>query len=137
MAQSTNRFLALADSPSRSRDKPDNPETISMPERVYFPKAVPETFQAIREVNPMIKPTGLEKTRIELVKARAPRINGRAFCLGTHTRDARKHGETEQPLYLLSAWRGRQSHARGRTLKRSAETLSQQPMRNSGRGAHR
>jgi hypothetical protein len=51
MAQSTNRFLALADSPSRSRDKPDNQETISMPERVNFPKAVPETFQAIRDVN--------------------------------------------------------------------------------------
>jgi AhpD family alkylhydroperoxidase len=105
MAQSTNWFLALADSPSRSRDKPDNQETISMSERVNFPKAIPETFQAICNVNAMIERTGLEKTLIELVKTRASRINGCAFRLGMHTRDARKHGETEQRLYLLSAWR--------------------------------
>jgi AhpD family alkylhydroperoxidase len=41
----------------------------------------------------------------ELVMMRASQINGCAFCIHHHTIDARKHGETEQRLYLLSAWR--------------------------------
>src|SRR5262249_1315845 len=47
---------------------------------------------------------GLERTLIELVKMRASQINGCAYCLDMHSRDARKNGETEQRLYLLDAW---------------------------------
>jgi AhpD family alkylhydroperoxidase len=47
----------------------------------------------------------LEKGLMELVKIRASQINGCAFCLHMHTADARKHGETEERLYLLDAWR--------------------------------
>jgi AhpD family alkylhydroperoxidase len=42
---------------------------------------------------------------MELVKIRASQINGCAFCLHMHTADARKHGETQERLYLLNAWR--------------------------------
>ena len=49
--------------------------------------------------------SGLEQSLIELVKTRASQINGCAFCINMHTQDARKHGETEQRLYLLNAWR--------------------------------
>jgi len=42
---------------------------------------------------------------MELVKIRASQINGCAFCLHMHTASARKHGETEERLYLLDAWR--------------------------------
>jgi AhpD family alkylhydroperoxidase len=48
---------------------------------------------------------GLENTLVELVKTRASQINGCAFCLHMHTADARKHGESEERLYLLDAWR--------------------------------
>jgi AhpD family alkylhydroperoxidase len=47
----------------------------------------------------------LPKRLIELVKMRASQINGCAYCLDVHSKDARKAGETEQRLYLLNAWR--------------------------------
>jgi AhpD family alkylhydroperoxidase len=48
---------------------------------------------------------GLEPALIELVKIRASQINGCAFCLHMHTRDARARGENEERIYLLDAWR--------------------------------
>ena len=62
-------------------------------------------------IKPMLKMeesvvgSGLEISLIELVKMRASQINGCAFCLDMHSKDARKKGETEQRLYLLNAWR--------------------------------
>ncbi len=49
--------------------------------------------------------SGLEPALLELVKIRASQINGCAFCLDMHTKDARAKGETEQRIYALSAWR--------------------------------
>lgn len=49
--------------------------------------------------------SGLEPELLELVKMRASQINGCAFCLDMHTKDARAMGESEQRLYLLPAWR--------------------------------
>ncbi len=48
---------------------------------------------------------GVDPTLAELIKIRASQINGCARCLHMHTHDARKHGETEERLYLLDAWR--------------------------------
>ena len=48
---------------------------------------------------------GLERTLLELVKIRASQINGCAYCLDMHTKDARALGETEQRIYALNAWR--------------------------------
>ena len=48
---------------------------------------------------------GLEQSLLELVKTGASQINGCAFCIDMHTKDARANGETEQRLYALSAWR--------------------------------
>lgn len=47
----------------------------------------------------------LEPSLLELVKLRASQINGCAYCLDMHTKDARARGESEQRLYLLDAWR--------------------------------
>ncbi|MDH6144879.1 MULTISPECIES: carboxymuconolactone decarboxylase family protein [Kitasatospora] len=47
---------------------------------------------------------GLEKPLLELVRIRASQINGCAFCLDMHTKDARHAGETEQRIYALNAW---------------------------------
>jgi AhpD family alkylhydroperoxidase len=53
---------------------------------------------------PLRKST-LEPALRELVKTRASQMNGCAYCIDMHTKDARAHGETEQRLYGLSAWR--------------------------------
>ena len=76
-----------------------------MKPRMNYYQAAPETVKALRAVEAQILASGLEKSLIELVKTRASQINGCAYCVDMHTTDARKHGETEQRLYLLSAWR--------------------------------
>ena len=67
--------------------------------------AAPEAMQAWLAWGQGLVQNGLEKSLMELVKIRASQINGCAFCLHMHTLDARKHGETEERLYLLDAWR--------------------------------
>jgi AhpD family alkylhydroperoxidase len=70
-----------------------------------FFQAAPDTIKALSALETQIQASGLEQSLIELVKTRASQINGCAFCINMHTQDARKHGETEQRLYLLNAWR--------------------------------
>jgi AhpD family alkylhydroperoxidase len=65
----------------------------------------PDAYAAVRGVESYIQRCGLEKPLIELVKMRASQINGCAYCLDMHSKDARRSGETEQRLYLLNAWR--------------------------------
>ncbi|MGX1110461.1 MULTISPECIES: carboxymuconolactone decarboxylase family protein [Bradyrhizobium] len=76
-----------------------------MKPRMNFYQAAPETIKALVAVENQIAASGLEQSLIELVKTRASQINGCAYCINMHTEDARKHGETEQRLYLLNAWR--------------------------------
>jgi len=65
--------------------------------------AAPAEMKAWLEMSLKIAPK-IEHSLLELVKIRASQINGCANCLNMHTADARKAGETEQRLYLLSAW---------------------------------
>lgn len=51
------------------------------------------------------KSSGLESPLLELIKMRASQINGCAYCIDMHSKDARAAGETEQRLYALNAWR--------------------------------
>ena len=76
-----------------------------MKPRMNFYQAAPDTIKALNALETQVQSSGLEKSLIELVKTRASQINGCAFCINMHTQDARKHGETEQRLYLLNAWR--------------------------------
>ncbi|PDT78002.1 carboxymuconolactone decarboxylase family protein [Bradyrhizobium sp. C9] len=76
-----------------------------MKPRMNFYQAAPETIKSLVAVEGQITASGLEQSLIELVKTRASQINGCAYCINMHTEDARKHGETEQRLYLLNAWR--------------------------------
>jgi AhpD family alkylhydroperoxidase len=62
-------------------------------------------IQALRGLQKEIDGSGLEHSLIELVKIRTSQINGCAYCLDMHTKDARAAGETEQRIYSLSAWR--------------------------------
>jgi AhpD family alkylhydroperoxidase len=74
-------------------------------ERLLPNETAPEGYSALRNVEVYLARCGLPKRLIELVKMRASQINGCAYCLDVHAKDARKAGETEQRLYLLNAWR--------------------------------
>lgn len=67
--------------------------------------AAPGALAAIRAVDAYLHTCGLEHSLIELVKLRASQINGCAYCLMMHSADARAHGEREERIYLLDAWR--------------------------------
>ncbi len=74
-------------------------------DRISAYEAAPEAMAAMLSVEKYIARCGLEKSLAELIKMRVSQINGCAFCLDMHSRDARDNGESEQRLYLLNAWR--------------------------------
>ena len=76
-----------------------------MKPRLNPQQVAPDTIKALGALENHLQGSGLEQSLIEIVKIRASQINGCAFCINMHTEDARRHGETEQRLYLLSAWR--------------------------------
>ena len=88
-------------------------------------RASPATMKALETLESHIKDSGLEPALIELVKTRASQINGCAYCIHMHTRTRASHGETEQRLYLLNAWREspalHRARARGAGLDRSGD----------------
>jgi AhpD family alkylhydroperoxidase len=67
--------------------------------------AAPAPMKSWLDWSTGIVQSGLEDSLMELVKIRASQINGYAFCLHMHAANARKHGKTEERLYLLNAWR--------------------------------
>ena len=75
-----------------------------MQPRMNYYQAAPEALKPMLDMEAYIKTCGLEHKLIELVKTRASQINGCAYCLHMHTKDARAAGESEQRLYLLNAW---------------------------------
>jgi AhpD family alkylhydroperoxidase len=61
--------------------------------------------QAMFALQQAVQSSGLEHSLLELVKIRASQMNGCAYCIDMHTKDARAAGESEQRIYALSAWR--------------------------------
>ena len=76
-----------------------------MKQRLDFKKASPEAYKAMAAVEGYARRSGLDHGLLELVKTRVSQINGCAYCIDMHTKDARACGESEQRLYLLSQWR--------------------------------
>jgi AhpD family alkylhydroperoxidase len=76
-----------------------------MNSRLNWLKAAPGVAQALLVLQKVVEDSGLAPALLELVKLRASQINGCAFCIDMHTKDARAAGESEQRLYLLDAWR--------------------------------
>src|SRR3954454_18931891 len=76
-----------------------------MKERMDYRKASPQGAQAMGELHAFLRTCGLEHSLLELVKLRASQINGCAHCIDMHTKELRADSESEQRLYLLSAWR--------------------------------
>jgi AhpD family alkylhydroperoxidase len=76
-----------------------------MSARIDYTKAAPGVARAMYGLQNYVNESGLEVSLLELVKTRASQINGCAYCIDMHTKDARANGESEQRLYGLSAWR--------------------------------
>jgi len=76
-----------------------------MQKRLDYSSAAPGSIQAMYKLEKFVKDSGLEESLVDLVRTRVSQINGCAYCIDMHTKDARARGETEQRLYALSAWR--------------------------------
>jgi AhpD family alkylhydroperoxidase len=76
-----------------------------MKSRIDYTRVSPKAVQALFGLQAQVNASGLEPALLHLVEMRASQINGCAYCLDMHSKDARVAGETEQRLYLLDAWR--------------------------------
>ncbi|OKI24471.1 carboxymuconolactone decarboxylase family protein [Streptomyces sp. CB03911] len=72
--------------------------------RVNYAKAAPKAFRALLALDAASR-EGLDPALVELVQIRSSLLNNCAYCLDMHIKDARKAGEREERLYLLSVWR--------------------------------
>src|SRR6516225_7240416 len=73
--------------------------------RLDVTKVNPELFKVMAGLEKYLEASGLEQKLLVLVKIRASQINGCAYCIVMHTNDARKHGESDEWMHLLDAWR--------------------------------
>ena len=76
-----------------------------MNRRVDYSAVAPDGIAALRGLEAYVRGSELGATLLELVRTRASQMNGCAYCIDMHTKDARANGETEQRLYALPAWR--------------------------------
>jgi AhpD family alkylhydroperoxidase len=76
-----------------------------MKPRIEFHKVSPAAANAMLALQNYVNGCGLPHSLLELVKLRTSQINGCAYCIDMHTKDARAAGETEQRIYALNAWR--------------------------------
>jgi AhpD family alkylhydroperoxidase len=72
--------------------------------RIDYAHLVPGAVRAMMALETFVRGSGLEKPLLELVKLRASYVNGCAYCVDMHTKDARAAGETEQRLYAVAVW---------------------------------
>jgi AhpD family alkylhydroperoxidase len=76
-----------------------------MSERMRYPQASAGAYRAMAAMQAHVDASGIEHSLLELVKLRASYMNGCAYCVDMHTKDARAGGETEQRLYAIPVWR--------------------------------
>ena len=76
-----------------------------METRFKMGEVQPEAYKILFEMNKYVLQSKIDKLQREMIKIRASQINGCAYCVSSHARDARKLGETEQRIYLMSVWR--------------------------------
>lgn len=76
-----------------------------MRHKLNYSKILPEAMRVMNALDGYSQNCGLEPALLDLIKLRASQINGCAYCIDMHSKDARTGGETEQRLYSLSVWR--------------------------------
>lgn len=97
-----------------------------MQSRASYQKAAPDVFQGMLALSAVVQKSGLAPGLVDLVNYRVSQINGCAYCLDMHSKDLRARGETEQRIYMLSAWREVPDlyNARGRAALAWAEAVT-------------
>ncbi|MEV7022467.1 carboxymuconolactone decarboxylase family protein [Kitasatospora sp. NPDC093558] len=78
-------------------------ETTAAPARLDYARTVPKVFRAMIALDAAAR-EGLDPALVELVQLRTSQLNGCAYCLDMHARDARKAGESDERIYLLPVW---------------------------------
>lgn len=73
--------------------------------KIDYAAIAPDAVGMLVRLTRQVEQAGLEQSLLELVRARASQLNGCAYCVDMHTKDARRAGESEQRLYALTAWR--------------------------------
>ena len=73
--------------------------------RLELTKVSPDLYKAMAGLQNYVEASGLDRKLLDLLKIRASQINGCAYCIVMHTNDARKHGENDERMHLLNAWR--------------------------------
>jgi AhpD family alkylhydroperoxidase len=86
-------------------DENTAPELVVPPIRLAVDELVPHISKAMNALEAAARKVSLEAPLLELVRARASQLNGCAYCVDMHSRDARTGGESEQRLYALPVWR--------------------------------
>ena len=76
-----------------------------MKPRMEYWKVAPGAYKAMSSLEAYLRESGLDKPLLDMIKLRASQINGCAYCIDMHWKDARAVGESEQRLYGLDAWR--------------------------------
>ena len=76
-----------------------------MQQRMNWHKASPEAIRAMMALEMSVSRLGLESSLLGLIKLRVSQINGCAYCVDMHSREAREHGESERRLHALVTWR--------------------------------
>ena len=76
-----------------------------MSQRINLARVAPGAYRAMKAFNDYSHESGLEPMLLELVKLRASYINGCAYCIDMHSKDARAAGESEQRIYAVPVWR--------------------------------
>ncbi|WP_374950094.1 carboxymuconolactone decarboxylase family protein [Mucilaginibacter sp.] len=66
---------------------------------------VPQAYKPFIELDKLLMDTQLDPVQKEMIKIRTSQINGCAYCLNIHTKDALKYGENPQRIFVMSAWR--------------------------------
>jgi AhpD family alkylhydroperoxidase len=76
-----------------------------MTQRINYATIAPEALRAVYGLEQYVRTSGLDPALLHLVKLRASYINGCAYCIDMHSKDARAAGETEQRVYSVPVWR--------------------------------
>lgn len=76
-----------------------------MEPRMDYAKASPGAYRAMLGLEGFVRQSGIDHGLLHLIKLRASQMNGCAYCIDMHSKDARAGGEHEQRLYALDAWR--------------------------------
>ncbi len=95
----------LTQTPTSDTAEAEKSQRIVPPVRLAVDELVPHISKAMNALEAATRKVSLEAPLLELVRARASQLNGCAYCVDMHTRDARKGGESEQRLYALPVWR--------------------------------